>query len=165
MTLFKKYIILLIIPLLAFTSHKYYLSHTQIDYKAKEKTLHITMRVFIDDLETVLNKNFNKDFNLDTPKELAKTDNFIGFYLNTHFNLSVNNIPQNITLLGKEYEDDIVNFYLEIDSIPEINNIFIQNTLLMGEFDTQQNIIKLDINNQKKTMILNKSNDKDLLKF
>jgi len=36
---------------------------------------------------------------------------------------------------------------------------------LMDAYETQQNIIKLNMNNQKKTMILNRANDKDLLKF
>jgi len=70
-----------------------------------------------------------------------------------------------INFLGKEYENNVVYFYIEIDRVPQIKSIGVQNTLLMDEFDTQQNIIKLNINNQKRTMILNRSNDKDLLKF
>jgi len=165
MILLKKFGILLIIPLMAFTLHKYYISLTQIDYNLHEKSLHITMRLFIDDLEKSLNTNFKKEFKLDTNKELAKTNDFIAFYLNTHFNVKVNDTLRNYTFLGKEYENDVIYFYIEIDSISNIKNIAVQNNILISEFETQQNIIKLNINNQKKTMILNKSNDKDLLNF
>jgi len=165
MTPLKKILLLLFIPLMAFTMHKYYLSLTQVVYNSKEQSIHITMRLFIDDLEKSLNSHFNKEFKLDTPKELPKTNNFIAFYLNNNFSLKVNDTIRNYSFLGKEYENDIVYFYIEIDSVSKINNISIQNTILMKEFDTQQNIIKLEINNQKKTMILNNSNDKDLLKF
>ncbi len=150
---------------MAFGMHKYYISLTQINYKAKEKSLHITMRLFIDDLEKSLNNNFSKEFKLDTSKELPKTNNYIAFYINSNFIIKVNDTIRNYTFLGKEYENDVVYFYLEVDSVLQIKNIGIQNTILMKEFDSQQNIIKLDINNQKKTMILNKSNDKDLLNF
>jgi len=165
MTPIKKLLILLIIPLMAFTMHKYYISLTQINYNSKEKSLHITMRLFIDDLEKSLNSDFKKEFKLGTPKELPKTNNFMAFYLNNNFSIKVNDSIRNYTFLGKEYENDVVYFYLEVDSVSQIKNIGIQNTILMKEFDSQQNIIKLDINNQKKTMILNKSNDKDLLNF
>lgn len=165
MTPLKKILLLLFIPLMAFTMHKYYLSLTRVVYNSKEQSIHITMRLFIDDLEKSLNNNFKKEFKLDTPKELVKTNDFIGFYLNNNFSITINDTLKNYTFLGKEYENDIVYFYIEIDSVSQINNISIQNTILMKEFDTQQNIIKLEINDQKKTMILNKSNDKDLLKF
>jgi len=165
MSLIKKLSLFLIIPLTAFTLHKYYISLTQINYKPQEKSLHITMRLFTDDLEKSLNTTFDKDFKLDTPKELAKTDNYIAFYLNNNFNLKVNDTLKKFKYLGKEYENDVVYFYIEIDSISNIKSMGIQNTLLMREFESQQNIIKLDINHKKKTMILNKSNDKDLLNF
>jgi Domain of unknown function (DUF6702) len=165
MILLKKFGILLIIPLMAFTLHKYYISLTQIDYNPQEKSLHITIRLFIDDIEKSLNTNFKKDFKLDTPKELEKTNDFIAFYLNTHFNIKVNDTLRDYSFLGKEYENDVIYLYVEIDSISNIKSVGIQNRILISEFETQQNIIKLNINNQKKTMILNKSNDKDLLNF
>lgn len=165
MTSLKKYLLLFLIPLMAFSAHKYYLSLTQIDYNVQEKSLHISMRLFIDDLEKTLASNFKKEFELDTPNELPKTNDFIAFYLSNNFNITINGKPTKFTFLGKEYEDDVVYFYLEIDSVSSIKSIGVQNTILMDAFDAQQNIIKLNINNQKNTMILNKSNDKDLLKF
>jgi len=165
MTLFKKYALLLLIPLFAFSAHKYYLSLTEINYNKPENSLHITMRLFTDDVEKTLESNFNEKFKLDTSDEFAKTDKYISYYLSNHFKVTINNKKFNIKFLGKEYENDVVYFYIEIDNVPKIKTIGVQNTLLMDEFDTQQNIIKLNMYNQKKTMILNRSNDKDLLKF
>jgi hypothetical protein len=165
MTPLKKFLILLVIPLMAFTMHKYYISLTQINYNPTEKSLHITMRLFIDDLEKSLEANFNEKFNLDTPNENKKTSKYIAYYLNSNFEIKVNDKKLNIKFLGKEYEDNVVYFYIEIDSVPVIKSIAVQNTMLMNTFETQQNIIKLNMNNQKKTMILNHVNDKDLLKF
>lgn len=165
MTLLKKLVLLLLIPLMAFTLHKYYISLTQIDYKAQEKNLQITMRLFTDDVEKTLNANFKKDFKLDTPQELATTNQLITYYLNNHFKVIVNGKPLNIKFLGKEYENDLVYFYIEINDVATIKSIEIENTILMDEFEEQQNIIKLNIGKVLKTMILVRSNDKDLLKL
>lgn len=165
MTLLKKLVLLLLIPLMAFTLHKYYISLTQIDYKAQEKNLQITMRLFTDDVEKTLNANFKKDFKLDTPQELATTNQLIAYYINNHFKVIVNGKPLNIKFLGKEYENDLVYFYIEINDVATIKSIEIENTILMDEFEEQQNIIKLNIGKVLKTMILVRSNDKDLLKL
>lgn len=165
MTLLKKLVLLLFIPLLAFTIHKYYISLTQIDYKVQEKTLQISMRLFTDDIEKTLNANFKKEFKLDTPQELATANQLITYYINNHFKVIVNNKQLNIKFLGKEYENDLVYFYIEITDVASIKSIEIENTILMDEFEEQQNIVKLNINKVLKTMILVRSNDKDLLKL
>ena len=68
---FKKYfLLLLIIPLLSFSAHKYYLSLTQINYKEASKSVQIIINVFMDDIETALNKDHSIDLQLSTKKEL-----------------------------------------------------------------------------------------------
>ena len=66
---FKKYfLLLLIIPLLSFSVHKYYLSLTQINYKEASKSVQIIINVFMDDIETALNKDHSIDLQLSTKK-------------------------------------------------------------------------------------------------
>jgi len=165
MTSIKKFSLLFLLVFFAFSVHKYYLSLTEINYKKDENSLHITMRLFIDDLEKSLEANFNEKLDLDTANENPKTNKYISYYLNKNFEIKVNNKKLILNFLGKEYENNVVYFYIEIDSVPQIKTISVQNTILMDKFETQQNIIKLNMNNQKRTMILNKTNDKDLLKF
>ena len=51
----KKYIFLLVLPLLAFSvAHKFYVSVTNINYSEKDDAFQVTTRIFIDDLEEVL---------------------------------------------------------------------------------------------------------------
>ena len=61
--------IVLLIPLFAFTAHKYYVSSTKIEFKKESKTVQITMRIFIDDLQETINSSFSKDFELALPNE------------------------------------------------------------------------------------------------
>ena len=70
----KKFIVLLFIPLLAFTLHKYYISLTKIDYIENKKTVQITMRFFIDDIENTLQNRYNTTLDLATQEENKKSD-------------------------------------------------------------------------------------------
>jgi len=162
----KKYLFILIIPFfIAFTAHKYYLSLTKIEYVAASKSVQITARIFIDDLETALNKKYNKSFELDTNQELKDTDESIKKYISKHLNIKINNNLTPFNYLGKKYETDVVYIFAEIENISAIKSIEVQNRVLMNEFSEQQNIIKLNINNKKKSFILTEDSDKDLLKF
>jgi len=157
--------ILLLLPLSAFQSHKYYLSLTKIDYIKESKSVQITARIFIDDLETALNKKYTKSFELATKEELKDVDSYISNYISSLFKVTINDKIIAFNYLGKKYETDVIYIFAEIEGVDEINSIAIQNRILVDEFNEQQNIIKLNINEKKKSFILTKESDKDLLKF
>lgn len=162
----KKYtFLLLIIPLLSFTLHKYYLSLTKIDYIKESKSLQITMRIFIDDLEGTLNKINKKSFDLDTKTELEDANLYIEKYLLKQFKVSINGSRIKYKYLGKKYENDVVYLFAEIENISAIKSIEIKNRVLIDDFDDQLNIIKLNINKKKKSFILTANNDNDMLNF
>ena len=80
MKLNKTFLLFFIIPLLSFTSHKYYLSLTQINYKTESKSIQIIINVFMDDIETALNKDYAIDLQLTTKKELPDNDVYFKKY-------------------------------------------------------------------------------------
>jgi hypothetical protein len=67
--------------------------------------------------------------------------------------------------LGKQYEDDQVFFFLEVDKVDNIEVLEVQNSMLMEVYEEQQNYIKLRIGEVDKTFILIKANDKEMLKM
>lgn len=155
----------MIIPLLAFGLHKYYISLTKIDFIEKEKSVQITMRFFIDDIETTLESRYEVDLELGTEKENKKADVYLEKYIASKFKIIINQEVKNFDFLGKEYENDLVFFYLEIIDIEAIDDISVQNKMLFEDFPEQENFIKININNFKKTFVLRKDNDKEMLNF
>ena len=127
--------------------------------------MQITSRIFIDDLETALNARYKKSFELDTKEELKDTDTFINKYVSDLLKVTINNKLTPFKYLGKKYETDVIYIFVEIENIAQIKSIAIQNRILLDEFSEQQNIIKLNINDRKKSFILSNDSDKDLLKF
>jgi len=163
---FSKWIILFLgLACLSFTLHKYYVSMTEIKYAPEKKEIQITMRFFIDDFDKVLGDQFKKPFALATEKELKDADTYINFYLQQNFRLTVNEKNLKLHFLGKEYENDIVYLYAEVPDITGIQSIEVQNRMLFEGFPDQQNYIKFNVNAQKKTVILTRENDRELLKY
>ncbi|MEN8186610.1 MAG: DUF6702 family protein [Bacteroidota bacterium] len=161
----KPLLILLIVPFFSFIAHKYYISMTKINYVKEEKALQITMRFFTDDVEKTLNNRFKKEFELDTKSEHTETDKFINLYIHQKLQIKINESKIDYTFLGKEYDNDVVYFYLESTDIDNIKSIEIKNRMLFEEFKEQQNFIKTNINDQKHTFILMINNDKEMLKY
>ena len=161
----KIFFLILIIPLFSFGLHKYYISLTKIDFVEKEKSVQITMRFFIDDIEKTLENRYEIELELATNKENKKANIYLERYIASKFEVIINQNVKLYKFLGKEYENDVVFFYLEITDIEMINQISIQNRMLFEEFPDQENFVKLDINNSKKTFVLRKENDKEMLNF
>lgn len=161
----KVFLLLLIIPLFAFTTHKYYLSLTQIEYKKESQSLQIIINVFMDDIEIALNKDYSIDLQLTTKQELKDADEYFTKYLTEKLNFTVNNQNVKFKYIGKEYEGDLVYFYLEIDNIKNPTSLEVENKILLKHFEEQQNVVKMKVGKKRRSQILNKENDKALLKF
>lgn len=160
----KLLLFVLIVPFFAFTAHKYYLSLTQIEYNSKNKSVEVIINVFIDDIETALNKIHNKDFRLDTKKEPVDSDKYFFEYLQKNVKFKLKNKPYNFDYIGKEYDGDVVFFYLEIKNVASAKEIEIENTILLKHFPEQQNLVKSKVNKKYKSVMLTKKKQIGTLK-
>ena len=162
----KKIIFLLAIFLsFAFTLHKFHLSNTKIIFNKEEKALQITIRCFVDDIENTLDQENDVILELGNDRELKDSDIYLKNYLLNNFKIAINNEDKPIHYLGKEVEKDIIFFFLEVESIPQINKIIIENKVLLNTFDDQQNVVRLEVNGQKKTAVLKNDDFKKEYQF
>ena len=150
---------------LAFTTHKYYLSLTQIEYNKDQKSLEIIINVFMDDIELAINKEYDVDLRLTTNQELEDVDSYFQKYLRENFRFLVNNELVNYNFIGKEYEGDLVYFYLEVNLRNSPVSLEIVNTILITYFEQQQNVIKFKNGSNRQSKILSKTTNKALLNF
>ncbi len=161
----KAFLLLFIIPLLSFSAHKYYLSLTQIEYKNESKSIQIIINVFMDDIETALNKEYSIDLQLTNKNEMESNDVYFKKYLEKNLYFKVDNTSSSFNYIGKEYDGDLVYFYLEIENVNSVEAIEVVNTILIDYFPEQQNLIKSKVNKKHSSILLTKTNDKGLLKF
>lgn len=157
---------MLIAPLFAFAvAHKFYVSVTNIDYSQKDQSIQIISRIFIDDFENTLKEIYRIDPKLMSDSELSNIDFYIERYLNQHLQVKINGKKAGLKYLGKNYDNDVVKCFIEIDNIKPENllSIEIKNSLLFELFEEQNNIVHFKINNKRKSFSLIKGNDKALL--
>lgn len=161
----KIILLLLIIPIFSFTTHKYYIALTEIEFKEDTRSVQMIMNVFMDDIEHTINKEYTINAELSNPKEINNVDDYFKKYLNDHFEVAINSLPRKYKYIGKEYKDNIVFFYLEIENVSTLKSIEIKNDLLIKYFPEQQNLIKIKINKNRKSLFLTQKKPKGLLNF
>ncbi len=119
----------------------------------------------MDDIELALNEDYSIDLQLTTKKELKNNDIYFKKYLEKKLTFKVDNVSKSFKYIGKEYDGDLVYFYLEIENIESVKNIEVVNRILTNHFPKQQNLIKSKVDKTHKSVLLTKENDKGLLKF
>ncbi|NNF19448.1 MAG: hypothetical protein HKN61_06690 [Flavobacteriaceae bacterium] len=161
----KKLLLLFLLPLFAFTAHKFYVSVTMVEYSEKEKALQLTSRIFIDDLDKLLSERYGIKAALATKKESPQADFYIDKYLRSKIVFRIDGKPVPYKFLGKEYKDDLVICYIEVPDVEldKVKTLEIQNDLLTDLFEEQQNIVHFKLRGQKKSFVLIRENNKGML--
>lgn len=162
----KKLLLVLILPFLAFTAmHKYYVSVTQIEYVKDKQSIQIITRIFMDDFEDILQLRYDDALHIGPQSETKEANFYIEKYLKSKMIVRINGEEKALNYIGKEFDNDIVICYLEIEGVKNIDTFEIENGVLFDLFPEQQNIIRTKINTKNKSFILIKENDKALLNF
>lgn len=158
----------MVLPLLAFVAvHKFYVSVTNINYSEKENSLQITSRVFIDDFDLLLKERYGFTANLATKVEDKEAESYIEKYTRTKFHITINNVAVPVNYIGREYDNDVVILYLEVEDVvlAKMKSIEIENGMLTDLFEEQKNLVHFKYNGAKKSFVLIKGNNKGMLKF
>lgn len=166
----KKIISLLLLVLfslsfLSFSMHKFYVSVTQINFVQEKKSIQITSRIFVDDLNNTLEKKYKKKFYIGSSKESAEEIDLLKKYLKDNFSIKVNSKHKEIIFLDKEMEDDVLICYFVIKEIPKVTSMEIKNTLLFDFLPEQQHIIHSQVTGTKQSALLTFENTSELLKY
>ena len=164
----KKTLLILLLPLLAFTvAHKFYLSVTSVEYSDRYRAIQLTTRIFIDDFDKVLLERYGIKGNLATKEESAMADTYIEKYLKEKFIVEINGKQVDYDFLGKVYDNDIMICYVEVPeiSLESTSSISLRNEVLMDIFQEQKNVVHFRLGNQKKSFVLIRENNKGMLKL
>ncbi len=155
----------LLVSLSSFGLHKFYVSIYQINFVPDKKRVEITSRIFMDDLNFVLEKNFKKKANIGESSESEEDVKMLKKYLEDNFTIKINGKAKPIQFLSKEIDNNVVVCYLRINEISKISSMEIENKALLDLNSDQQNIIQTNINGKKKSMMFEGESYSDILKF
>jgi hypothetical protein len=140
----------LLAPVL-FLLHPFYVSVTEITYNAANSSLEISCKIFADDMEAVLKKNYNRPVDLGNEKQRAANDGLIKDYITKNLALSANGKAQKIAYVGFEKEKESVYCYFEVDHVSAIKKLDLTNGLLQDLNEEQINIMHVVVSGARKS--------------
>ncbi len=166
MNILKIIFVLFLVPIMTSSvSHKFYVSTTTIEYVKEKDAIQIISKMFVEDLEVILQERYDPSVVLDPKKETEIDLNYLRKYVFQKFKIKINDKQVQLNYIGKEYDIDIVNMYFEIENISVLKSIEIENKILFDKFPEQQNIIHLITPESRKNLILDKNHPNGLLNF
>jgi hypothetical protein len=113
----------------------------EINHNAKNKILEISCKIFTNDFEDILEKDYKTKVDLVNPPDKGAMDKLVNDYLRKRLALKVDNRPVNLSYVGFEKEDEAVYCYFEADNIASLKKIDVTNSILHDFSDQQINII------------------------
>ncbi|MCI4671381.1 MAG: hypothetical protein MRZ79_24785 [Bacteroidia bacterium] len=147
-------------------AHPFHLSTTEIFFNQDQKTLEISLKLFVDDLDDGLEKAGFGKMDLGTSKENENADIFLYKYLLDNFELAVDNKPRKFSFIGKEYEKgNVVWCYLEVKGVKRMSSLYLRNHILTEVFSDQQNIVHVKKDSKTKSLRLRKDKDSGEIMF
>lgn len=159
---------ILVQPSFTTTDHAFHLSKTDLVFQPKEKTLQITMHIFIDDLELALEKQGKKSLLIGTEKEKLGVNELIINYLKQNFSLTINDKKTAYAFVGKEPTSDrqALWIYLEVKNLKDIKALTVENKVLTEVYADQKNMVQVMVPTKKaNSFILEKGKAMDTAKF
>ncbi|OYQ44830.1 hypothetical protein CHU92_02300 [Flavobacterium cyanobacteriorum] len=158
-------VILICLGLTSAAAHKFYVAVFQLEYRPEKKVVQMTARIFVDDMEAALKKQFGKTFYIGQKHEVAGADEYLKKYLAGKIRVRLNGIAKPLNYLGKELEDDVLVCYYTLPAENPIKSIEVKNTTLFELFPDQQNIIHTNINRNKKSLLLTNDTEQGILDY
>jgi len=131
--------------------HPFYVSVTEINHNAKTQSVEISCRMFYDDLEHVLEKQYRTQLDIVHPKNKDQLNQLVSDYVRKHLLIKVDGKVLNPAYVGFEIQEDGAWAYLEVKGIPKAQKIEVRDDLLYTEHTEQINMLHVTVNGQRKS--------------
>ena len=137
-------------------NHPIFVSVTEIEHNAKDKTLEISCKIFTDDFEKTLRQNYKTYVDLLGAKDKTAMNNLVSDYVQKHLLLKVEGKPVVLQFLGYEQQEEgIVSFY-QVNNISSVKKIDITDNILFDYKKEQISLLHVIVNgNRKSTKLVN----------
>jgi len=110
-----------------------------MNYNPEAKSLEVSIKLFIDDIEDVLELKNDSRFFLCTEKEVTEVNTLLKEYTKKHFQLNSQDNLMTFEYVGKSCEQDYIYLFLEYKNFDPKVDHSLQNTLLTDDFHEQHN--------------------------
>ncbi|UPK71482.1 DUF6702 family protein [Chitinophaga filiformis] len=142
--------------------HPFYVSVTEITHNKSKNELQVSCRIFADDLENAIKKQYKAPLDIVHPANQALTDSLIAAYLARHLLVTTDGKPVRLQYLGYKIEEEAAWCFLAAEKIPAFKRVHVRNNILYDEHPNQINMIHVIRNEvRKSTKLDNPTADAD----
>ena len=131
--MFLKFIVfILLVCSSSFTNKKHpiFVSVTEIEHNAKEKSIEISCKIFTDDFEKTLRAAYKTKVDLLDAKIKPAMDKLVNDYITKHLKINVEGKIATLKYVGFERIEEGIYCYFEVENINMPKRIIITNDLL-----------------------------------
>lgn len=145
--------------------HPVHVSVTEIEYSEKNKSLQITSRIFIDDLELSIQKQLKQEsLDILQPKNGMTTDQMVSAYLRDHLKIKLDGKPAKINYIAHEIEDAAIICYLEIENVKKLKSLEVTDDVIQEIHADQSNLVHITFKGPVKSYRLVRDKPTDIFK-
>ena len=130
--------------------HPFFVSVIDINHNAKDKNIEISVKIFVDDFEGILKKNYQRNIDLHKATNDVQVNKLIHNYIETKLQIAIDGKPQIMNYLGFDVQKESVWIFLEVNEIPHVKKINFNCNLLYDFEQKQMNIINAKANGVEK---------------
>ena len=150
---------------LFFPFHEFHVTHTTFHYNDESKSMEITIKVAIEDLEKSIKNIYSEKINvlLDI-QEKKNIEKLIVEYFRNNLIFSLDKNKQEYQWIGKESSNNLHDIYLyfeipNYDKNENVESIIIKNTLFFDLYSYQTNIALIELTDKKYNLTFTVDND------
>ncbi len=131
--------------------HPFHVSVVEINHNSADKTLEISCKIFTDDFEKILAKNYKAKVDLINPPNKAAMDSLVKRYVLSHLAIKADGKPVSLNYIGFENEGEAAYSYIEVENVSSVKKIEIATNIMHDLFDDQMNIIHVTVGGNRKS--------------
>jgi hypothetical protein len=146
-------------------SHPIYVSVTEIEHNATDKTLEISCKVFTDDFEKTLRQNYKTNIELIAPKDKAAMQRLVNDYLQKHFQIQVDGKTVALQFLDYEKQDEGIISYFQANNISSVKKMTVTDNILYDYKKEQVSVLHITVGGNRKSSKVNNPEDKVSVEF
>jgi len=147
------------------TYHPIFVSVTEIEHNAKDKTLEISCKIFTDDFEKALRSTYKTYVDLLQPKDKNAMNKLVADYVQKHLLIKADGKTLALQFLGYEQDEEGIESYYQVNNIASVKKLDITDNILFEYKKEQISIIHTTVNGNKKSTKLVNPEDKYSFEF
>ncbi len=146
--------------------HPLHFTVTNIEYNKDKKSFDISLKIFTNDIENVINKKYGKKLNLSKDDENKNSEKLINKYICDNFSIIIDDKKMNkkkFILKDIKYNENSTWVYYEYKKVKKIKTVSINNSILMDIFNDQTSLIIFKYLDYQQGFQLQNKNDKAIV--